>query len=188
MPVLPLVASTTVWPGRSSPVRSARSITASAMRSLTEPIGLKDSIFTYTFTPGGASLPSLTSGVLPIVSRMLSKRAIGFSSHWLRPILAAERGSARWRQRGFFGSGALDPGTEAVGASPPSCPRDRLVRRKSGTTIRVMAALELKFLGGLEILRDGASIELPPSKKTRALLAYLALNGRPFQREHLCDL
>jgi len=51
-----------------------------------------------------------------------------------------------------------------------------------------MAALELKFLGGLEILRDGASIELPPSKKTRALLAYLALNGRPFQREHLCDL
>jgi len=51
-----------------------------------------------------------------------------------------------------------------------------------------MAALELRFLGGLEILRDGASIELPPSKKTRALLAYLALNGRPFQREHLCDL
>ncbi|HEX7081599.1 MAG TPA: AAA family ATPase [Gammaproteobacteria bacterium] len=51
-----------------------------------------------------------------------------------------------------------------------------------------MAALELKFLGGLEILRDGASVELPPSKKTRALLAYLALNGRPFQREHLCDL
>ena len=51
-----------------------------------------------------------------------------------------------------------------------------------------MAALELKFLGGLEILRDGASVELPPSKKTRALLAYLALNGRPFPREHLCDL
>jgi len=52
----------------------------------------------------------------------------------------------------------------------------------------LMAALELRFLGGLEILRDGASIELPPSKKTRALLAYLALNGRPLQREHLCDL
>src|SRR5690606_20090084 len=51
-----------------------------------------------------------------------------------------------------------------------------------------MAVLELKFLGGLEILRDGASLELPPSKKPRALLAYLALNGRPFQREHLCDL
>src|SRR5690606_24430417 len=51
-----------------------------------------------------------------------------------------------------------------------------------------MAALELKVLGGLEVIRDGASIELPPSKKTRALLAYLALNGRPFRREHLCDL
>ena len=51
-----------------------------------------------------------------------------------------------------------------------------------------MASLELKLLGGLEVIRDGASLELPPSKKTRALLVYLALNGRAFRREHLCDL
>src|SRR6185503_17034033 len=29
---------------------------------------------------------------------------------------------------------------------------------------------------------------LPPSRKTRALLAYLALTGKPFRREHLCEL
>lgn len=51
-----------------------------------------------------------------------------------------------------------------------------------------MAALELKFLGDLEVIRDGESIPLPPSKKTRALLAYLALNRRAFRREHLCEL
>jgi DNA-binding SARP family transcriptional activator len=51
-----------------------------------------------------------------------------------------------------------------------------------------MAALELKFLGDLEIVRDGARLALPPSKKTRALLAYLALTGRAFRREHLCEL
>jgi DNA-binding SARP family transcriptional activator len=51
-----------------------------------------------------------------------------------------------------------------------------------------MAALELNFLGDLEVVRDGAAIELPPSRKTRALLAYLALKQRPFRREQLCEL
>src|SRR5215471_20731012 len=51
-----------------------------------------------------------------------------------------------------------------------------------------MAALELKFLGDLEVVRDGERAALPPSKKTRALLAYLALNRRTFRREHLCEL
>ena len=51
-----------------------------------------------------------------------------------------------------------------------------------------MGSLALKFLGDLEITRDGERVELPPSRKTRALLAYLALTGRPFRREHLCEL
>jgi len=51
-----------------------------------------------------------------------------------------------------------------------------------------MPALTLKFLGDLEIVRDGAPVELPPSRKTRALLAYLALTGRAFRREQLCEL
>ena len=51
-----------------------------------------------------------------------------------------------------------------------------------------MSALELRFLGDLEVVRDGERIELPPSRKTRALLAYLALNRRSFRREHLCEL
>jgi len=51
-----------------------------------------------------------------------------------------------------------------------------------------MAELELKFLGQIEVARAGVAVSLPPSKKTRALLAYLALNRRAFQREHLCEL
>jgi DNA-binding SARP family transcriptional activator len=51
-----------------------------------------------------------------------------------------------------------------------------------------MAALTLKFLGDLSIARDGGPLPLPPSRKTRALLAYLALGGRSFRREHLCEL
>src|SRR5262249_41274622 len=75
MPVLPLVASITVWPGFSSPDCSAASITPSASRSLTEPNGLKASTFTNRFTPGGPSLLIFTTGVLPTVSRILSYRA-----------------------------------------------------------------------------------------------------------------
>lgn len=51
-----------------------------------------------------------------------------------------------------------------------------------------MSALTLNFLGDLEVVRDGQVLPLPPSKKTRALLAYLALHARSFSREHLCDL
>jgi DNA-binding SARP family transcriptional activator len=51
-----------------------------------------------------------------------------------------------------------------------------------------MQTLELRFLGDLEVVRDGEAVPLPPSRKTRALLAYLALQPRKFRREHLCDL
>src|SRR5882724_10466569 len=81
MPVLPLVASITVCPGFSSPDFSAASITPSARRSFTEPSGLNASILTNRFTPAGASLLIRTTGVLPIVPRMLSNLAI-----WLLPF------------------------------------------------------------------------------------------------------
>lgn len=50
------------------------------------------------------------------------------------------------------------------------------------------AALELRLLGRLELLRHGRLLTLPPSKKSRALLAYLVATGRPHLRETLCDL
>ncbi len=51
-----------------------------------------------------------------------------------------------------------------------------------------MASLALNFLGDLKVARSGGRVDLPPSRKTRALLAYLALTGRSFRREHLCEL
>ena len=50
-----------------------------------------------------------------------------------------------------------------------------------------MGSRALKFLGDLEIARCGERVELPPSRKTRALLADLAPTGRAFRREHLCE-
>ena len=72
MPVLPEVASMTVWPGFSVPRRSASSMIAIARRSFTEESGLKASHLTYIVTPAGARRLILTTGVLPIVPRMLS--------------------------------------------------------------------------------------------------------------------
>ncbi len=48
--------------------------------------------------------------------------------------------------------------------------------------------LQIRVLGGLEVIRDGAPAVLPPSRKTRALLAYLALTGTPHRREQLCEI
>ena len=51
-----------------------------------------------------------------------------------------------------------------------------------------MGGLDLRFLGDFSVIRDGHSVPLPPSRKTRALLAWLCLHDRPFRREQLCDL
>ena len=73
MPVLPLVASTIVEPGRISPARSASSIMEMAMRSFTDESGLNDSSFTTTSAaPSGTTLFNRTSGVFPMSSVMLS--------------------------------------------------------------------------------------------------------------------
>src|SRR5262245_19849910 len=51
-----------------------------------------------------------------------------------------------------------------------------------------MSLLEIRLLGKLEVLRDGSVLALPPSKKTRALLAYLAATHRSHSRTHQCEM
>ena len=48
--------------------------------------------------------------------------------------------------------------------------------------------LQISVLGELKILRDGDAVVLPPSRKTRALIAYLAVLARPQRRDHLCEM
>ncbi len=48
--------------------------------------------------------------------------------------------------------------------------------------------LEFRLLGEMQVLRGGQPVALPPSKKTRALLAYLLVTGRPQRRDRLCEL
>ena len=48
--------------------------------------------------------------------------------------------------------------------------------------------LTLRLMGGVEVARDGEPVTLPRSKKTRALLAYLAMTGRAHRRDHLCAM
>jgi pimeloyl-ACP methyl ester carboxylesterase len=50
------------------------------------------------------------------------------------------------------------------------------------------APLEIQVLGNFTVTRGGEAVPLPPSRKTRALLAYLAVVGRPQNREHLCEM
>jgi pimeloyl-ACP methyl ester carboxylesterase/DNA-binding SARP family transcriptional activator len=48
--------------------------------------------------------------------------------------------------------------------------------------------LDIRLLGEIEVRRDGAPIALPQSKKTRALLAFLAVQRAPQRRDALCEL
>ncbi|KQT11658.1 transcriptional regulator [Ramlibacter sp. Leaf400] len=50
------------------------------------------------------------------------------------------------------------------------------------------AGLALRLLGPLSVSRGGTPVALPPSRKVRALLAYLAVAGRTTTRSHLCEL
>jgi DNA-binding SARP family transcriptional activator len=51
-----------------------------------------------------------------------------------------------------------------------------------------MTTLKLQLLGDFEVIRDKTVLDLPPSKKTRGLLAFQALNPRSMRRERLCEL
>jgi pimeloyl-ACP methyl ester carboxylesterase/DNA-binding SARP family transcriptional activator len=48
--------------------------------------------------------------------------------------------------------------------------------------------LRVSVLGNLAVSRHGMRMQLPPSKKTRALLAYLAVTDRPHSRDRLCAM
>src|SRR2546427_5509 len=97
-PVLPLVASTMRPPGLSRPSRSAASIIATPIRSLTEPPGLKNSALAQI----GVLRPTDTrfsrmSGVQPIVSR-----TVAYGLAWGGRSAAATgvgHRLGRWRRR-----------------------------------------------------------------------------------------
>lgn len=50
------------------------------------------------------------------------------------------------------------------------------------------APLQVRVLGELVVLQDGREILLPPSRKTRALFAYMAVVNRRQRREYLCQM
>jgi len=52
----------------------------------------------------------------------------------------------------------------------------------------MVGRLQIEVLGELKVKCDGQILPLPHSRKTRALLAYLAVVGRPERREHLCRM
>ncbi|MFO1150856.1 MAG: BTAD domain-containing putative transcriptional regulator [Alsobacter sp.] len=58
----------------------------------------------------------------------------------------------------------------------------------SATIPRPEESLEIRVLGPLLAVRDGRIRPLPASRKTRGLLAYLALAAAPCRRAELCDL
>jgi DNA-binding SARP family transcriptional activator/pimeloyl-ACP methyl ester carboxylesterase len=48
--------------------------------------------------------------------------------------------------------------------------------------------VEIRLLGEIEVINQSDQIPLPPSKKTKGLLAYLALSVAPQRRERLCGM
>lgn len=48
--------------------------------------------------------------------------------------------------------------------------------------------LEINVIGQMTVQRNGVAVPLISSRKTRALLAYLAITGQPQRREHLCEM
>ena len=58
----------------------------------------------------------------------------------------------------------------------------------SGLSRPAHVGSQLRLLGSLIVERSGGRLELPTSRKTCALLAYLALTRRPVQRSRLCAL
>jgi DNA-binding SARP family transcriptional activator/TolB-like protein len=65
---------------------------------------------------------------------------------------------------------------------------DETVQRPSDPSDSICTGLHVQLLGPLTISRNGVGRALPPSRKVRALLAYLALAPRAVGRARLCEL
>ena len=48
--------------------------------------------------------------------------------------------------------------------------------------------MQLRLLGPMTVIRDGEPLQLPASRKTRALLGYVAAEAKPVRRDRLCQL
>lgn len=80
---------------------------------------------------------------------------------------------------------AVDAGVEiGVERRPPGVAAAR--RRKQA--VAPTLSTQVRLLGPLVIERAGVAVALPPSRKARALFAYLLLSSRPVAREALADL
>src|SRR6188474_3640346 len=48
--------------------------------------------------------------------------------------------------------------------------------------------MQLRLLGPMAVIAEGKPLPLPASRKTRALLGYLAAEGKPVRGDRLCHL
>ena len=63
-----------------------------------------------------------------------------------------------------------------------------VVGLEAGREMRPDFTVQFRLLGEFQIVSKGREIKLPPSRKTRALAAYLIATSIPHRREWLCDL
>ena len=63
-----------------------------------------------------------------------------------------------------------------------------MVARVESTVESGAGATRVRMLGPMAISRAGVALALPPSRKLRALIAYLALAPHAVNRAHLCEL
>jgi DNA-binding SARP family transcriptional activator len=88
-----------------------------------------------------------------------------------------------------MGSQALAPGSARGTPCNASAAAAARKGHRVGSTAPANPRLHLRLLGELEVRRgDGPPLPLPPSRRTRALLGYLAATGTPQSRAALCDL
>jgi len=95
-----------------------------------------------------------------------------------------------------FSLRSVETALRSQGQRPIDMPESRQETRQETTQAttpierldQTTAALEIRVLGEFAVLRNGEPVELPPSRKTRALLAYLAVLERSQQRERLCRM
>lgn len=73
-----------------------------------------------------------------------------------------------------------------------NCPTDDKSNGSPNQPIDIAMAdtsmLRINLIGGIQVSNGTELLKLPPSRKARALLAYLVLNPRPQRRDWLCEL
>jgi pimeloyl-ACP methyl ester carboxylesterase/class 3 adenylate cyclase len=146
---------------------------------------------TVTWFPAVAWLPLAETLALAVPAEA---HGYFYTRHRLCVVFVSillEGGIDAEQRKALEGGNRRQASGESAGRGEPHGRRSKVTMGEMTSaemTNKADVSLEIRVLGDFAVFRKGEAVDLPRSRKTRALLAYLAVTNHSQRRERLCEM